>query len=159
MMHSAFPFSLSHWPPSSKRIIHSKNGEDPQQIQNPALKLGRLDVISFQADYFPRALITTRSTITTRSPADETAAAVSSPEIAVAIVSPESTSMMMNSTMIPSGVRMMLMIVPPPAPLPLGMLPTSPAQREKVEHGFLFYTWDRKDGAHTHTASHSNVIE
>jgi len=50
--------------------------------------------------------------MTTRRPADDTAAAVSSPDIAEAIVSPARTNMMTKSTMIPRGVLIMLMIVP-----------------------------------------------
>lgn len=63
-------------------------------------------------DHFPRAPITTSKTMTTRSPADETAAAVSSPDMAEATVSPARTNMMMKSTMIPRGVLIMLIIVP-----------------------------------------------
>lgn len=50
--------------------------------------------------------------MTTRSPAAETAAAVSAPLIALAMVKPESTSMMMNRMMMPRGVRIMLIMLP-----------------------------------------------
>lgn len=70
----------------------------------------------------PSTAITVRSTITTRSPALETAAAVSSPLMADAMVRPERTSMMMKSTMIPKGVLIMPMIVP----AALGIVQTPP---------------------------------
>lgn len=60
--------------------------------------------------------MTTKSTITTNRPAELTAAAVSSPEIAEAILKPERTSMIMNRTIMPRGVLIMLRIVPPEAP-------------------------------------------
>lgn len=49
----------------------------------------------------------------TNNPADETAAAVSSPDIAEAIASPERTSMMMKRIMIPNGVRITPIMSPP----------------------------------------------
>lgn len=64
------------------------------------------------------------------NPADPTAAAVSSPEMAEAIVKPERTSMMMKSMIIPRGVLIMLIIVPEAFPdgiiqhLPSGQIPT-----------------------------------
>jgi len=77
--------------------------------------------------YFPRAAITVSKTMTTKRPADETAAAVSSPEIAEAMLSPARTSMMMNSTMMPRGVLIMLIIVPP---LFLGKVQTPPPKTD-----------------------------
>lgn len=76
-----------------------------------------------RAHYFPKTPITTRSTINVNSPALETAAAVSCPEIAEATESPARTSIIMNKTMMPRGVLMMLMIEPvaelgPDPPLP-----------------------------------------
>ena len=79
----------------------------------------------FRKCYFPRALTTTRSTIKIKRPAAPTAAAVSSPEIDAAIVRLESISIMMKRTMIPRGVRIMLMIVP----VPLAIYNTSPVTR------------------------------
>ena len=75
-----------------------------------------------KSGYFPRALITTRSTMTTKRPAEETAAAVSCPDMAVAIANPERINMMINRRTIPNGVRMTLMI----EPAPLDITYTSP---------------------------------
>lgn len=78
--------------------------------------------------------------MTTNRPALETAAAVSSPEIAEAIVSPESTSMMMNRTMMPSGVRIMPMMVPEPDPLPI--FQDLPSHRLGRKGLYLLITWE-----------------
>ena len=56
--------------------------------------------------------MTTKSTITTRNPAEETAAAVSSPDIADATLSPAKTRRMMKRITIPRGVRITPMIEP-----------------------------------------------
>ena len=63
-------------------------------------------------DHFPRAAMTTKSTITTRKPAEETAAAVSSPDIAEATESPANTRRMMKRITIPRGVLITPMIEP-----------------------------------------------
>jgi len=63
-------------------------------------------------NYFPSTEITVRSTMITISPAEETAAAVRSPEIAEAILSPARTIRMIKSTTIPRGVLIMLMMEP-----------------------------------------------
>ena len=75
--------------------------------------------LSLEGNYAPIAAITTSKTMTTSKPADETAAAVSSPEIEAAIVMPDRTSMIMKRIIIPRGVRMMLMMLPPPLPFPM----------------------------------------
>lgn len=75
--------------------------------------------------------MTVKSTMSTSNPAEETAAAVSSPEMAEATVNPDSTSMMMKSTIIPNGVFIMLMIVPVADPPPLGNFHLSSQRRLK----------------------------
>lgn len=66
----------------------------------------------FGWDYFPSTAMTVSKTMTTRRPADETAAAVSSPDMAEAMLRPARTNMMMKSTMIPRGVLIVFIIVP-----------------------------------------------
>ena len=85
--------------------------------------------------YFPSALITTSNTMTTKSPAEETAAAVSSPDIAAATVSPERTNMIMKRTMIPKGVRMMPIIEPDP----LAIQHTPPKKDKKRGAGLKLF--------------------
>jgi hypothetical protein len=70
--------------------------------------------------------ITSSRTINVSNPAEDTAAAVSCPEIAEAMESPARTSMITNRIIIPRGVFMMFMIVPvvPDAPLPNVLLPS-----------------------------------
>jgi hypothetical protein len=57
--------------------------------------------------------------MTTNRPADETAAAVSSPDIAEATESPAITNMIINRTTIPKGVLIMPMIELEPLAMPL----------------------------------------
>jgi len=63
--------------------------------------------------------MTTKSTITTRKPAEETAAAVSSPDIAEATESPANTRRMMKRITIPRGVLITPMIEPVDELLPI----------------------------------------
>ena len=64
--------------------------------------------------YLPSALTTTKSTTIINRPEAPTAAAVSSPEIDDAIVSPARTNMIIRSIITPRGVLIMLMIEPEP---------------------------------------------
>lgn len=111
-------------------------------------------------DYLPSTLTTTRRTITTKSPALLTAAAVRLPLMAEAMVSPERTNMMMNRMMIPRGVLIMLMIELPPTPplLPGFILIASPSQREMREYPKEIQCTHEAAMNHTVTLPHPSLL-
>lgn len=88
----------------------------------------------------PSMPMTTRSTINVKSPALETAAAVSCPEIAEAMLSPAKTSMTMKRTMIPKGVLIMPMIELVADPLAI-LFSILLQNRESVERGGKNWLW------------------
>lgn len=113
--------------------MNGKSGSHGKQHPSRILKL------LFQKeskDYFPRALTTTRRITRTNSPTPDTAAAVSSPDMEEATVSPARTNIMMNSTRIPSGVLITEII--PVVPLDIRYTSQKDSWREPDQKKILF---------------------